>query len=248
MQKINIKWLGFLILIAICLPANSAHAVIQSLNGQTGQNQTFTNDVNIGISSASNAHTINWSGILGINRGGTGASSFATGSIPFFFNGIFSEGSLFLDKQGSGGSLILPNLDTGMLAGNRIIWYENEPFIGISQTSEPYYASLTSNAADTIDILNHDNTIFSTLDFSSVTNNSIFKFPDNSGTISLLESDQTFTGVNKFEASENSTLYIGSSIKSGCIALGDSDGSGVTYITANDGILSATASKPTICE
>jgi hypothetical protein len=39
-----------------------------------------------------------------------------------------------------------------------------------------------------------------------------------------------------------------SSVKSGCIAMGDSDGSGVTYITANDGVLSASATKPSTCQ
>lgn len=54
---------------------------------------------------------------------------------------------------------------------------------------------------------------------------------------------------------QNSTLYIGSSDNStnntqrpGCLVLGDSDGDGVTYITANDGVLSATTTKPSICD
>jgi len=51
----------------------------------------------------------------------------------------------------------------------------------------------------------------------------------------------------------NSTLYVGSSQNSGaqrpgCLVLGDSDGLGVTYVIANDGILTASTSKPSICD
>jgi hypothetical protein len=51
-----------------------------------------------------------------------------------------------------------------------------------------------------------------------------------------------------FQAGTNSTIYVGSSIKSGCIALGDSDNDGITYITANNGTLSASSTKPSICQ
>lgn len=78
--------------------------------------------------------------------------------------------------------------------------------------------------------------------------NQTFTFPNSSGTFSLLEADQTWSGLNKFEAGTNSTIYVGSSVKSGCIAIGDSDGSGVTYVTANDGVLSASTTKPSICQ
>lgn len=89
----------------------------------------------------------------------------------------------------------------------------------------------------------------SIFDFSQIgSSDKTFTFPNSSGTFGLLESGQIWTGLNKYEASSNSTIYVGSSIKSGCIALGDSDGSGMTYITANDGVLSATSSKPGICQ
>lgn len=74
----------------LALPTDAA-AVVQSLNGQTGQNQTFQDDSNVVVSSSNNIHSILWSGLLPISRGGTGASSFANGSIPFIWNGIFSE-------------------------------------------------------------------------------------------------------------------------------------------------------------
>ena len=77
-----------------------AFAVIQSLNSQTGQNQTFQDDTNVKISSSNNIHSIIWSGLLPISRGGTGASSFSNGSLPFISNGAFSEdnSNLFWDN------------------------------------------------------------------------------------------------------------------------------------------------------
>lgn len=44
---------------------------ITSLGGQSGSSQTFTNDTNITISSAANVHTIGWTGLLSLARGGT---------------------------------------------------------------------------------------------------------------------------------------------------------------------------------
>jgi|SRR3989344_3130727 len=87
------------------------------------------------------------------------------------------------------------------------------------------------------------------LGISSITgSDKTFTFPNFSGTFGLLEANQTWTGLNKFEAGSNSTIYVGSSIKSGCIAMGDSDGSGITYVTANDGVLAASSTKPSICQ
>lgn len=48
---------------------------LTSLNSQTGSTQTFTNDTNITIVSAANAHALTWSGQLAVSRGGTGAST-----------------------------------------------------------------------------------------------------------------------------------------------------------------------------
>ena len=46
----------------------------------------------------------------------------------------------------------------------------------------------------------------------------------------------------------STTLMIGASNKTACIIMGDSDGSGLTYVIANDGVLTATTTKPSICE
>jgi len=48
---------------------------ISSLNGLTGETQTFTNDTNVTIVSAGTAHAITWSGALPVSRGGTNATS-----------------------------------------------------------------------------------------------------------------------------------------------------------------------------
>lgn len=50
-------------------------AAITSLNGLTASTQTFANDTNITITSATSTHTIGWSGQLSIARGGTGQST-----------------------------------------------------------------------------------------------------------------------------------------------------------------------------
>ena len=43
-------------------------------------------------------------------------------------------------------------------------------------------------------------------------------------------------------------LYLGSSSIPGCIVMGDSDGSGVTYLTANDGVLSVSTTPSSACQ
>ena len=56
---------------------------ISSLNSQTGASQTFANDTNITITSASNTHTLGWSGTLAESRGGTGTGTYSTGDILY---------------------------------------------------------------------------------------------------------------------------------------------------------------------
>lgn len=76
-------------------------AAIQSLNGLTGNNQTFQNDANITISSASHVHTIGWQGYLPVSRGGTGVGSFTTGSILFSNGSVITQdnSNLFWDNS-----------------------------------------------------------------------------------------------------------------------------------------------------
>jgi len=60
---------------------------ITSLNGLTGTTQTFTNDTNVTISSVGSAHTLGWSGTLGLSRGGTAASLSGANQIVFLNSG-----------------------------------------------------------------------------------------------------------------------------------------------------------------
>ena len=71
----------------VFIAPREALAVVQSLNGQTGQTQTFQNDTNVIINSLNNIHSLGWQGLLPLSRGGTGASSFAAGSL------LFSDGT-----------------------------------------------------------------------------------------------------------------------------------------------------------
>ena len=43
-------------------------------------------------------------------------------------------------------------------------------------------------------------------------------------------------------------LFLGSSSTPGCIIMGDSDGSGVTYLIVNDGVLTTSSTAPSACQ
>lgn len=55
------------------------------------------------------------------------------------------------------------------------------------------------------------------------------------------------TAVQVWNAA-SSTLAVGASAVPGCLVMGDSDGSGVTYVTVANGVLSATTTKPAVCQ
>lgn len=71
--------------------SSASSLAITSLNSQTGSTQIFANDTNVIITSASNTHTLSWSGTLATSRGGTGHGTFTTGSIPFSNGSILTE-------------------------------------------------------------------------------------------------------------------------------------------------------------
>lgn len=93
------------------------------------------------------------------------------------------------------------------------------------------------------------------LDFNGIdTSDKTFTFPNASGTFSLLESNQNFSGINTFSnpvnnfiSSSDSTVHIGADGVPGCLVMGDSDSSGVTYITVNDGVMDISVTKPSNC-
>jgi len=78
------------------------YAVVQSLNGATGNTQTFVNDTNITIttSAANNTHTLGWTGLIPISRGGTGNGAFTNGSVLFALGASISQdnSNLFWDN------------------------------------------------------------------------------------------------------------------------------------------------------
>ena len=49
-------------------------------------------------------------------------------------------------------------------------------------------------------------------------------------------------------SSASSTIQIGDATHSGCIVMGDSDNAGLTYVTALNGVLTATTTKPSVCQ
>ena len=70
-------------IVMLLMSGGIAWAVVQTLNGQSGQVQTFANDTNVTISSANNVHSLGWNGILPVARGGSGGSAFTRGSVLF---------------------------------------------------------------------------------------------------------------------------------------------------------------------
>lgn len=52
---------------------------ISSLNGLSGGSQSFGNDTNVTMTSAGTAHTLGWTGLLGLDRGGLNANLSTTG-------------------------------------------------------------------------------------------------------------------------------------------------------------------------
>jgi hypothetical protein len=112
--------------IAMLVPF-ATFASVDSLNGQTGSTQTFVNDENVGLSSDSDTHTFTWSGVLSVLRGGTGMSSYATGSIPFFWNGVLSEDNNLLRWDEDSGTLYVGASYNG---GKIMAAYNNGPDTG----------------------------------------------------------------------------------------------------------------------
>ncbi|MBI5732956.1 hypothetical protein HY967_03285 [Candidatus Jorgensenbacteria bacterium] len=378
--------LFLVVFLAVGLKVGEA-AAIYELNGLTAQNQVFSSDGNISISSASNTHTFSIAGVLQPAQGGTGSGSFATSSILFFSNGKISEnnsnffwndaairlgigtanpqgrlhvnggniivggiasstvtgdgsatiiggalnasstvtiqgvtdmrsgftfisatgtalglsGSLNVSGSGistfSDGLSVLGNLYTGgssyVQLGNSnlklslytlgsdhlILLNGDDENIGrgiAARKSLSFYANQGSGlffpsielqtsgririrsqsgvpGENSVDLLTRDGVNIATdgwnatLRTNNLTAHRTFDFPDNSGTFVLAGTAVSFSDL-KVDDTTSSTVTIGTSIKPGCLAVGDSDGSGVTYLTVNNGALSASAVKPSICK
>lgn len=94
------KFLFVISAILFAVPGVSL-AAINSLNGLTGTTQTLattsaaTSTMHMRILSSGTSHSFRWDNTPWLmNQGGTGATSFATSSIPFINNGVFSQNNL----------------------------------------------------------------------------------------------------------------------------------------------------------
>jgi len=103
--KLQISLTVLLTLFLFLSAPSEALAVMQSLNGQTGQTQTFQNDSNVTISSSNNTHSIVWQGQLPVSRGGTGAGSFTSGSVLFSDGSTITQNNLKLFWDNTNGRL-----------------------------------------------------------------------------------------------------------------------------------------------
>jgi len=248
MKKIKLSQFAG-ILISLFFPAIVVYAVVQTLNGQSGQVQSFANDTNVTISSTNDTHMLGWSGILGISRGGTGTSTFQDGGL-IFFDGtkLTQDNEVFWDstnnKLGIG-----TTSPYGKLSINGTTGTEEGGLIVASSISGSSYGGIYSTGTDinmfVKDIGGDDSSLnFQVLSSAGTVDTQLII----SGINGFFFSGTTTLGTLYVTNDINPTAYIGSTIKSGCLVLGDSDGVGVTYITANNGILTATTSKPGICQ
>lgn len=90
-----------------------------TLNTLTADTQTFANDTNVTITSATSTHTIGWSGQLSATRGGTGIGSYTTGDI------LISTASNTLSKLGIGSSGQVLGVSSGVPAWINTNWLQS---------------------------------------------------------------------------------------------------------------------------
>jgi hypothetical protein len=244
----------------------------------SAQNFVNDANISIVSSSSASTHTIKWNGHLPISRGGTGNGSFTTGSILFASGASISEDNTFLfwddinKLLGIGTNSPQERLDVGngSIKANTIKTIDIE--IEDSAVGNDWLISGTTGLHPNVP---EGGLAFQS---GGSGKNVIFEDQDNQGVPSLyvkgigsggiigvltFSPDFEIDVVGDIHAtggfilgastsydikSSSSTLFIGSPTKSGCIALGDSDGSGLTYIWANDGVLLASSSKPAFCQ
>ena len=172
-----------------------------------------------------------WNGTaIATQYGGTGSNwaSVATGSIPYFSGtGALSTladatSSWVLMAQGSGVVPAWSLIASSSIVSDTLDW-------------DKFSDAMTIDATTTIALSNTLNIDSGTL-FIDGANDQI-----GIGT-------STVSGDLQVIDNASSTIYLGDATHSGCIVMGDSDSGGVTYVTALDGTLSATTTKPAVCK
>ena len=199
----------------------NAQSVLRSLNGQTGQNQFFTNDSNVSMTSFNDTHTLGWSGILPIIRGGTGTSSFNNGSVLFFSNGKISEDTLFFwddinNQLGIGNSIPTERLDVaGNIRASAIVGLTTPLSVaqgGTGVSNLPFGGLLIGNGSN--NVINTYNPIIESIHATSTNITSTFE-----GTVSIkdLIINGTCTGCAPTESKSSFSKFFtaGEPISSG---------------------------------
>lgn len=234
-------------------------------------------NVQVSTSPTTNVHSFIWNGLLPVSRGGTGVSSFSAGSV-LFSNGtsISQDNSNFYwdNVNKSLGIGATPAYNKLAIGDGDIDWsmsgkkgvslgyssYNDNDIWGISvgqpaTTLSPRGIEFfwegnhtDDNAIGHIDTGYFANPIY--IDASNIIINALVNSPEWGGDAkvgigltnptALLDVAGTIKG--------DSTLFLGSSSTPACIEMADSDGSGVGYVTINDGVLSASTTKPSFCQ
>jgi len=204
-----------------------AFAAINSLNGQTGTTQLFTNDANVTVTSTANNHTINWAGLLSPDRGGTGNNSLTKGSIPFIGNGgVYKQNNqnLFWDNANNFLGINTNNpteaLDVvGNIKTNGVLnVFRNIVF----NTSHPWDALISSADQVTGDAKASDIVIQSGASHGSINGSNLRFFSGNGGTI--------------LGGGGNISMEAGNGVGSDETGGSNSTGGGLTFISGSAGI------------
>ena len=82
-------------ILTVAVPSSGG---ITTLNTLTATTQTFANDTNVTITSATSTHTLGWSGQLAVSRGGTGVSSVTTSPTASAFAGWDANRNISADN------------------------------------------------------------------------------------------------------------------------------------------------------
>lgn len=86
------------LLVMFFISGGAAFAVIKNINSETGEGQTLQDGTNIDVvtSVGGDLHTFNLTGTIVVSNGGTGASSFTSGSVLFSNGTVITEDNTFL--------------------------------------------------------------------------------------------------------------------------------------------------------